>query len=212
MSPGRRRRPPGMTALIVDITVSLGGYVAGPGAGPDNGLGDGGEALHDWVVAQPDSPVDAAQLSTMFERTGAVVMGRRLFDVIDGPHGWADDRGYGYDQDQSKAPHNVVVTHAPPERPRHTSGFTYVDGIAEAVAVAREHAGDRDVVVMGGADVCGQVLAAGLADELRLHIAPIVLGGGAPLFSWATGPVRFEQVEAVVSPHAVHAVYRPRGA
>ena len=103
-----------MSTVIADISISLDGYVTGPAAGPDNGLGTGGEGIHGWVLEQPRSPVDEAVLAGSFEATGAVVMGRRLFDVVDGPNGWNDDVGYGHDQDQTTAPICFVVTHQLP--------------------------------------------------------------------------------------------------
>ena len=127
-----------MSTVIADISISLDGYVTGPGAGPDNGLGTGGEGIHGWVLEEPRSPVDAAVLAGSFEATGAVVMGRRLFDVVDGPHGWNDDVGYGHDQDQTAAPLCFVVTHQPPARVRLASRFRFVtDGVAAAVEQAR---------------------------------------------------------------------------
>lgn len=73
-----------MSKVIADISMSLDGYVTGPGADPDNGLGIDGEGIHGWVLEEPRSPVDEAVLAGSFEATGAVVMGRRLFDVVDG--------------------------------------------------------------------------------------------------------------------------------
>src|SRR4051794_27438296 len=150
-----------MSKVIADISMSLDGYVTAPGADPEHGLGIGGEAVHAWVLEEPRSPVDEAVLSRSFERTGAVVMGRRLYDVVDGPDGWNDDVGYGYDQDQSVAPPCYVVTHEPPARVRLASRFRFVtEGVAAAVDQARATAGDKDVLVMGGANVIDQSLAA----------------------------------------------------
>ena len=90
-----------MPKVVADISVSLDGYVTGPGAGPEQGLGAGGEPIHAWVMAT-DSPVDAEVLRSSLDNTGAVVMGRRLFDVIDGPHGWNDEEmGYGAGKNQA---------------------------------------------------------------------------------------------------------------
>ncbi len=117
-----------MSTVIADISMSLDGYVTGPGAGPDNGLGIDGEGIHGWVLEEPRSPVDEAVLADSFESTGAVVMGRRLFDVVDGPNGWNDDVGYGHDQDQAAAPTCFVVTHEPPAHVRLESRFQFVTG------------------------------------------------------------------------------------
>ena len=102
-----------MSKVIADISMSLDGYVTAPGADKEHGLGIGGEAIHAWVLEEPRAPVDEEVLARSFEQTGAVVMGRRLYDIVDGPNGWNDDVGYGHDQDQSAAPLCYVVAHEP---------------------------------------------------------------------------------------------------
>ena len=124
-----------MTTVVADISVSLDGFVTGPDAGPDNGLGTGGEPLHTWVLAS-DDPVDAEVLARSTERSGAVVMGRNLFDVIDAPSGWNDEMGYG--AGLAATPPFFVVTHAPPANVRLGLRFTFVTGgVAAAVEQAR---------------------------------------------------------------------------
>jgi dihydrofolate reductase len=196
-----------MSKVIADISMSLDGYVTAPGADPQHGLGVGGEAIHAWVLEEPRSPVDEAVLAGSFDTTGAVVMGRRLYDVVDGPDGWNDDIGYGYDQDQSVAPPCYVVTHEPPARVRLTSRFRFVtEGVAAAVDQARAAAGDKDVVVMGGANIVDQCLAAGLVDELRIHVSPVLLGDGTRLFD-LVGPMTLVQRTVTESPRATHLTY-----
>ena len=196
-----------MSKVIADISMSLDGYVTAAGADQEHGLGIGGEAIHAWVLEEPRSAVDEAVLAEAFKRTGAVVMGRRLYDVVDGPHGWNDDVGYGHDQDQSAAPPCYVVTHEPPARVRLASRFRFVTGgVADAIDQARVAAGDKDVVVMGGANVVDQSLAAGLVDELRIHLSPLVLGAGTRLFDVA-GPATLVQREVIESPRATHLTY-----
>ena len=196
-----------MTKVIADISMSLDGYVTAAGAGLEHGLGIGGEPIHAWVLEEPRSAVDEAVLAEGFTRTGAVVMGRRLYDVVDGPHGWNDDVGYGHDQDQSAAPPCYVVTHEPPARVRLASRFRFVTGgVADAIDQARVAAGDKDVVVMGGANVVDQSLAAGLVDELRIHLSPLMLGAGTRLFDLA-GPATLVQREVIESPRATHLTY-----
>jgi dihydrofolate reductase len=155
-----------MSKVIADISMSLDGYVTARGADQEHGLGIGGEAIHAWVLEQPRSPVDEAVLAHSFEKTGAVVMGRRLYDIVDGPSGWNDDVGYGHDQNQSAAPPCYVV-------------------------------------VMGGANVIDQSLAARLVDELRIHLSPLVLGDGTRLFD-LVGPTTLIQREVTESPRATH--------
>lgn len=188
-------------SVVVDITMSLDGYVTAPGADAEHGLGVGGEALHDWAFAE-DGP-DQEILAAGVERTGAVVMGRRTFDIVD--VAWDDDVGYG--AGHAAQPPCFVVTHTHPESIRLVDRFTVVtDGIESALEQARGVAGDKDVVVMGGGDICGQVLAAGLADLLSLHVAPLVLGGGTPLFVEGSR-IELEWEQTVTTPHATHVQY-----
>lgn len=196
-----------MSKVIADISISLDGYVTAPGADPQHGLGVGGEGIHGWVLEEPRSPVDEELLARSFESTGAVVMGRRLFDVVDGPDGWNDDVGYGYDQDQSAAPLCFVVTHEPPAQVRLGPRFRFVTaGVAAALEQARATAGDKDVVVMGGANVIDQCLAEGLVDVLTIHLSPLLIGGGTRLFD-LTGPTTLVQRSVVESPRATHLTY-----
>ncbi|WP_367126468.1 dihydrofolate reductase family protein [Streptomyces phytohabitans] len=202
-----------MGNVIVDISMSLDGYVTGPRPGVRNGLGDGGERLHDWALGRRTEG-DQAVLDATTEATGAVVMGRRTFDVVDGPDGWNDDMGYGGERDQSAAPPVFVLTSSQPPTVRLASLFTIcTEGTENALRRAREAAGDRSVVIMGGADVARRCLDAGLVDEVRLHLTPVVLGGGTPLFG-RTGtepPVALEQTDVRATPYATHLTYRVLG-
>ncbi|WP_370614373.1 dihydrofolate reductase family protein [Mumia sp. Pv 4-285] len=180
-----------MTRIVADISVSLDGFVTGPDPGPDNGLGTGGEALHTWAFS--DDPDDQRLLRDGTAQTGAVVLGRRLFDIVDGPHGWTDETGYG--AGEVGKPSFVVVTSTQPDSVRLTDlDWTFVTtGLSDAVSTARGRAEsastDRgeelDVVLMGGGATIGSALAAGLVDTLTLHLAPVVLGAGTPLFTGA---------------------------
>ncbi|WP_328482184.1 dihydrofolate reductase family protein [Streptomyces sp. NBC_00377] len=201
-----------MTRIIADISVSLDGFVTGPDPGPDNGLGTGGEALHTWAFS--DDPDDRRYLSEGTARSGAVILGRRLFDVVDGPGGWDDSVGYG--AGEVGRPAFVVVTSSPPEAVRLADlDWTFVTtGLADAVTAAREraeaassHSGkDLDVVLMGGGATIGSALAAGLVDALTLHLAPVVLGAGTPLFTG--GPPRALVRRSVTSTSTVtHLTY-----
>ena len=197
-----------MPKVIADITMSLDGYVTGPGADVQHGLGDAPE-LHAWVMEQ--DAVDAEILEGATTASGAVVMGRRLFDTVDGPGGWNEDMGYG--ADQTGTPPFFVVTHAPPPpevRLERELGmrFTFVDDLAAAVDQAGAAATHGAVVIMGGGDVIGQALEQGLVDELRIHLSPMLLGGGTPLFKPGTRQ-RYRQREVRPSKNAVHLVYEP---
>jgi dihydrofolate reductase len=197
-----------MRSVIADISMSLDGYITARGVDQEHGLGVGGEAIHAWVLEEPRSSVDEAVLARSFESTGAVVMGRRLYEIVDGPNGWDDEVGYGHDQNQSAAPPCYVVTHEPPAKVRLASRFRFVtEGVAAAIDQARAAAGDKDVVVMGGANVIDQSLAAGLVDELRIHLSPLLLGGGTRLFD-LVGPTTLVQREIAESPRATHLTYK----
>ena len=197
-----------MTRVIAEISMSLDGFVTGPDPGPDNGLGTGGDPLHQWVFSGND--VDQAVLRRSMDDSGAVVMGRRLFDIVDGPQGWSDDMGYQADLGGPPPPF-FVVTHEPPPAVRLPHDFTFCSGIVETITRAQEAVAARGddhqaVVIMGGGDVIAQALDHGLVDELRLHLAPIVLGSGTPLFEHVA---RRELVQHTVevSPHATHLTY-----
>ena len=194
-----------MPTVIADITMSLDGFVTGEGADNHHGLGDAPE-LHTWVRQQ--DAVDTEVLAQATARSGAVVMGRRLFDLVNGPDGWSKDMGYG--ADQVGTPPFFVVTHsAPPDvRLERDLGmrFTFVSDLVTAIGQARSAATDGDVVIMGGGDVIGQALQHGLVEELRLHLAPMTLGGGTPLFTSGTRQL-YRQREVRASRNAVHLTY-----
>jgi dihydrofolate reductase len=193
-----------MGKVVADITVSLDGFVTGPNPDVEHGLGHGGEGLHTWAFSS--DPVDREVLATATDATGVVVMGRHLYDVVDGPHGWNDKVGYGAGLAGTQPV--LVVTRNPPGTVRLTDRFTFVvDGVRSAVEKARAMAEERDVVVMGGAEVIRGALAEGLVDELRLHLSPVLLGAGTPLFAGAA-PRTLRQIHVKASAHATHLTYR----
>ncbi|WNI20795.1 dihydrofolate reductase family protein [Streptomyces sp. ITFR-16] len=201
-----------MTRIIADISVSLDGFVTGPDPGPEGGLGAGGDALHTWAFS--DDPEDRRMLSEGTARSGAVVLGRRLFDVVDGPDGWNDEVGYG--AAEVGTPSFVVVTSAVPERVRRADlDWRFVTtGLPDAVALARERARaassergkDLDVVLMGGGVTVRSALDAGLVDALVLHLSPVVLGAGTPLFTGAV-PRTLVQRKVIPTSTATHLFY-----
>lgn len=159
-------------------------------------------------------PDGVARRTTSRISSGAVVLGRRLFDLVDGPGGWDDVTGYG--AGEVGKPAFVVVTSSPPESVRLTGlDWTFVTtGLADAVAAARTRAeaatsadGEGlDVVLMGGGATIGSALVAGLVDSLTLHLAPVVLGAGTPLFS-AGSPRTLVQRTVVPTSTATHLTY-----
>ena len=193
-----------MTKVVADISVSLDGFVTGPDPDLEHGLGRGGEGLHEWAIN--GDATDREILAEATRATGVVIMGRRLFDVVDGPHGWTDEMGYG--AAEAATPPVLVVTRTPPDRTRLGDRFTFVvDGIGSAVSKAIAMADDRDVVVMGGATTVRGALDAGLLDELRLHLSPVILGTGTPLFTGQI-PRRLRQIHVRASAQATHLTYR----
>jgi dihydrofolate reductase len=194
-----------MAKVIADISMSLDGFVTGDGADEQHGLGDAPE-LHTWVMQQ--DTVDTEILKQSTAHSGAVVMGRRLFDVVNGPDGWNDEMGYG--ADQTATPPFIVVTHSPPQEVRLERELgmrvTFVGDLVTAIDQARSAATHGDVVIMGGGDVIGQALEQGLVDELRLHLAPMLLGGGTPLFKPGTRQM-YRQRDVRPSRNAVHLTY-----
>jgi dihydrofolate reductase len=195
-----------MTKVLAGITTSIDGYVAGPEDGPGKGLGEGGERLHYWVFggpwsyeAEPSGEAtgeDAAWLAEVMARLGAVVSGRWTYEAAghwDGRNPWGRPL--------------FIVTHRPEEEPEG-GGFTFVSGVEEAVARAVAAAGDKDVHVMGGADVIRQALDAGLVDELTIIVAPVVLGGGKRLFEGFTRSLELEHLGVRQSQYATFIDYR----
>jgi len=194
-----------MPKVIADITMSLDGFVTGEGADEQHGLGDAPE-IHTWVMEQ--DPVDTEILVQSTGASGAVVMGRRLFDTVNSPDGWNEEMGYG--ADQTGTPPFFVVTHAPPNDVRLERelgmNVTFAGDLVAAIDQARSAATHGDVVIMGGGDIIGQALEQGLVDELRLHLAPMILGGGTPLFKPRTRQM-YRQRGVVASRNAVHLTY-----
>ena len=195
-----------MPKVMAGITTSVDGYIAGPDDGPGKGLGEGGERLHYWVFGGPWSyeeeprgePTgeDAAYLEAAMSRVGAVVAGRSTYEAA---RHWGDKNPWGIPL--------FIVTHRPEEEPDDDE-FAFVAGVEEAVDRAREAAGDKDVHVMGGADVIRQALQAGLVDELSIIVAPVILGGGKRLFDGFSDSVELEHIGLRQSPFATFVDYR----
>jgi dihydrofolate reductase len=161
-----------MGEVVVDVSPTVDGYVAGPGAAVGRPFGDAGTRLHRWMGedSYPPSEADRDALDQMYATTRSVVIGRRMVDVGIDP--WGEDGAF-------RLPVFVITHGAGETLVRGPTTFTFVtDGAVRAVELARNAAGDGDVMVAGGADVIQQCLTAGLVDEIRLHVVPILLGAG----------------------------------
>jgi dihydrofolate reductase len=199
-----------MGKVVFNMTVSLDGFVAGPNDGPDNGLGDGGNALFTWYFTGTTevpisdgnmvlkvSPQSAALLQEAIASYGAGVWGRRTFDIA---HAWAGH--------PPGTPCFIVTHHPPAEWVKPGSPFTFVtDGVESAIRQAQAAAGDKDVVICT-ASILQQCLNAGLVDELHLDVAPVVLGQGVRLFDHLIAPVKLEILRVVEAPNVTHLAYR----
>ena len=191
-----------MGKIVLHASVSLDGFTAGPNVDMEHPMGMGGMWLHEWLFADPIDPVDAVVSEAMYDRrrVGAVLMGRRHFDV--GVDHWCP-------QGTFEMPCFVVTHRAAPPMAMGLTRFEFVtEGIEEAVRRARRAACGLDINVMG-ADLARQLLVAGQIDEINVNVVPIVLGGGASLFGGLrAGQVEFEQLGAAPSSTVTHIRYR----
>jgi len=202
-----------MGKVSADISMSLDGFITGPNDGLERPLGEGGERLHEWLyelaswrdrhgLAGGESSRDAEVLDEAFRNTAAMLMGRRMFDVGEGP--WGDE-----------PPFHVpifIVTHEERATVTKEGGTTYsfvTDGIASALEQARAAAGDKDISVAGGANLIGQCLTDGLLDEIQVHLVPVVIGSGVRLFDiQVSDQIELECIRVIDSPGVTHLKYR----
>jgi dihydrofolate reductase len=163
-----------MSKVVCSISMSLDGFITGPNVRVGNGLGDNGERLHDWMF-DAKTEADAKITDELYASTGAIVLGKGMFDV--GFEPWGDPPPFRMPV--------FVVTHEPRDPLPMQGGTTYTfvtGGIETALELARAAAGDKNIGVWGGANIIMQVLKAGLLDEIQLHVVSILLGGGIRLF------------------------------
>jgi dihydrofolate reductase len=184
--------------VVLDMSISLDGFTAGPDISFESRLGINGERLHTWMFgekSEADAEVD------IFKTSGAVITGRRTFDMGEEP--WGDNGTFGMPC--------FVLTHRPKELLiKGPTTFTFVtDGLESALAQAKIAAGEKDVWIMGAADIAHQYLRAGLVDEIIVHIVPVLLGAGSRLFDEiGSQPIELEQVRVIPSPQVTHIYYR----
>jgi dihydrofolate reductase len=208
-------------AVFVDISMSLDGYVAGPSQTLEDPLGKEGEKLHEWVfrlaswrephgMTGGETGPEDDLVRANIERTGAVIMGRRMFSGGSGP--WESDPNadaWWGDNPPFHVP-VFVLTHHERETVEKEGGTTFVfvtDGIESALEQARAAAGGKDVAVAGGAEAVQQYLRAGVVDDVTLHLAPVLLGGGVSLFGDLGTDLRLNLLSVLESPFATHLRY-----
>jgi dihydrofolate reductase len=201
-----------MTKVIIDMTMSLDGYIAGPEDGPKFPLGQhGGMAIFDWYFSgqqtyrhplfKPEPGANLEMVKQMYEESGAFIFGRRTYDITNGWNGR---------HPVNDAPVFVLTHHPPPDDkvPRGPSNIVFVTaGIVRAVQLAKSAAGDKQVK-LGGGSPGKQALAAGLVDEILVHIAPYLLAGGVRFFDTLDHGIRLEKLSVTDGPFATHIRYR----
>lgn len=186
-----------MAKLVIDITISLDGFIAGPGVSLEHPMGKGGEALHDWMF-KDKTETDANILSQLVESIGAVILGNTMYSTA------IDFAWGGVTPFASPA---IVVCHNEPRK--KVPGFFYnTSGISGALEHARILAGEKNIWVIGGANIIQQFLKEGVVDMLNLHIAPMLLNQGTRLFDGIEKSIVQLRKESVVeTPGAVHLKY-----
>jgi dihydrofolate reductase len=202
-----------MANVFLDISMSLDGFITGPNVSVERPMGDGGERLHQWLFGgKPDARLPAGHypqvkadldvLAEVYAATGAVLMGKRMFETGERP--WGDE-----------PPFHVpcfVLSHGGRDRLIKKGGttFTFVsDGLESALRLAKAAAGDKGVNVMGGANVAQQCLRAGAVDDIQVHVVNVFLGAGTRLFEHlGTKPVELERTRVIDSPGVTHLRFR----
>ncbi|MDI6628671.1 MAG: dihydrofolate reductase family protein [Rhodococcus sp. (in: high G+C Gram-positive bacteria)] len=205
-----------MTLRVHNLSVSLDGFAAGPDQSPDNPMGVGGMALHQWVFAdhsdteQPDTEhpdADQRMLDLGTENIGATIMGRNMFGPVRGEWPNYDWRGWWGEEPPYHHPVFVLTHHPRPPLEMVGTTFHFTDDPIEAVLDrAHEAASGKDVRLGGGASTVRQYLKAGLVDHLHLAVSPVILGAGEPIYDgW--NPAALERTETVGSDQVLHVVY-----
>jgi dihydrofolate reductase len=211
-----------MSPVRCHMTMTLDGYVAGPNQSVDHPFGEGTEHLNDWMFRLKSARAlfgeeggeTGASDDVLRERManiGATIMGRNMFGGGPGPWGEEPWNGWWGDDPPYHTPVFVLTHHprAPLVMQGGTTFYFVTDGIESALEQARAAAGDKDIVIGGGANVVQQYLAAGLIDELEIHLVPLLLGGGERLFDNLSGAdLPFEPVRTVQGSGVTHLKYR----
>jgi dihydrofolate reductase len=190
-----------MTSVTFDMSMSLDGFIRASDPTADEPLGVGGEQLHRWAFGEDER--DRRVLAEGGRGAGAVIAGRRTYD--DSVRFWGADGPTG----PARLPLFVVTHETPADSPEGGVYRFVTDGVEAALKDAQAAAGDKNVTVMGGADLGRQFLTAGLVDELSIHLVPVVFGRGTRLFQdHPGGHPRFEPLSAIQTPNATHLRFR----
>lgn len=190
-----------MGKVRFDISMSLDGFITGANRRPDEPLGDAGEQLHEWAFDSEDE-YNRKLLEESVARLGAVIAGRSTYD--DAIPGWKADGPTG----AARVP-VFVVSHTVPDEIPEGGVYTFADGIEAALARAQEAAGDKDISVMGGANIAQQFIKAGLLDEISIHLVPVLFGSGTRLIeNLGSEHVQLETTEVVETKEAIHLRFR----
>jgi dihydrofolate reductase len=190
-----------MASTVLYMSMSLDGFIAGPNESPDNPLGDGGNRLHEWAMG-PDAEESGADREVFEEMmsTGAVLAGRGTFEPAGG---WNGDHHDG-------VPIFILSRHEPGPEFGRFPAVTYLTDLESAVGQAKQAAGDKNVLVHG-ASIAQWTLAAGLLDELQIHLVPVLFGEGRRLFEHlGTEQQELEPIRVVQGRDATHLRYRVR--
>jgi dihydrofolate reductase len=199
-----------MTKVVIDMSISVDGFVAGPEDGKEFPLGrHGGMHVFDWYFSgtqecrnplfRPEPGANRDEVERMFAESGAFIFGRRTYEIAN---------GWGGNHPVNGAPTFVLTHHPPGDYPRGPSNLTFVtDGIENAIRQARAVAGGKDIK-LGGASPGKQALSAGLCDEIVIHLAPCLLGGGVRLFDALPDGIRLDKLSVSDGPFATHLRYR----
>jgi dihydrofolate reductase len=187
-----------MGKVIAEISMSLDGFIAGPHISSKEPMGTNGQRLHEWIFNKATDE-DKAMMAEIMKSTGAVITGNHTYTTA------IDEAWAGASPFDAPA---FVICHAPPQK--KVNGFIYVTGgIQEALELARQTAAEKNIWIMGGANIIQQYLKAGLIEELHLHIAPILIMQGTRLFENAgTELVELIKVSVTETPGVLHTVFR----
>jgi dihydrofolate reductase len=186
-----------MGRVSFDISMSLDGYVTAANMRPEEPLGEGGERLHEWAFSEDSRNREI--ITEAVKGLGAVIAGRRTYD--DSLPYWGADGPTG----PTRRP-VFVVTHSVPEAVPEGGVYTFVtEGIERALQEAQVAAGEKDVSVMGGADIGRQFISAGLVDEISIHLVPVLFGSGMRLFEQlGNAPIELRTAAVITTPEAIH--------